>query len=111
MLVDMKEHIKEQQAQSNRVREQATLDRKDAIREHGTLRLLNNQLQAQIAALQNPSMPKQSKSEPETRESSDIRTLDELIQRRIKEAKLQFDSRSTLSAVKISDSPLSEEIL
>ena len=49
-----------------------------------------------------------SKSELEFGGSPDLRTLDELIQRRA-EAKLQ--SSPSLSTVKISDSPFSEEIL
>jgi len=44
-------------------------------------------------------------------ESPNIRILDELIERRIKEAKLHLNSRSTLSATKVFDSPLSKEIL
>ena len=44
-------------------------------------------------------------SEPRIRESPDVKTLDELIQRWIKEAKLQFNNQSTPSAAKVSDSP------
>jgi len=88
----------------------AALDRKNAICEQEALRQLNVQLQTKIAALQNTQTPTQSESEPEIKESSDIRVLDELIQRRIEEAKLQLHSRSVLSAAKVSD-PLSEEIL
>jgi len=43
--------MKEQQAQTNRDREQATLNHENAIRELETLRQLNNQLLAQIVAL------------------------------------------------------------
>ena len=92
MLADMKEQMKEQQAQSDRDQEFATLDHENAIREQEPLRQLNNQLQAQFTALQNPLTPTQSESKLEIGESLDIRILDELFQRRIKEAKWQFAS-------------------
>ena len=44
MLADMKEQAKEQQAQSDHDREQAALNRDNAIREHEVLRQLNNRL-------------------------------------------------------------------
>jgi len=44
-------------------------------------------------------------------ELSDIRTLDERVQRRLQEVKLQLCSGSILSAAKFSDSSLFEEIL
>jgi len=53
MLADMKEHMKEQQAQSDRDREQAALDHENTTCKQETLRQLNNQLRAQITALQN----------------------------------------------------------
>jgi len=49
----MKEHMKEQQAQSDRDREHMALDRENAIREQEAVRQLNKQLQTKIAALQN----------------------------------------------------------
>ena len=67
MLVDMKEQMKEQQAQSNRDREQTFLDRENVIREQEALSQLKNQLQAQIAALQNNQTPTQLESEPKVR--------------------------------------------
>jgi len=48
----MKEYIKEQQAQSEGDGEHASLYCENAIREHKALRHLDNQLRAQIAALQ-----------------------------------------------------------
>ena len=42
MLADMKEQMKEQQAQSDRDREQAALNRENAIREQEALRQLND---------------------------------------------------------------------
>ena len=48
----MKKKMKEQQAQSDRDRQQAALDHENGIREQEALRQLNNQLQAQIVALQ-----------------------------------------------------------
>jgi len=72
MLTDMKEQMKEQQAQSARDRKQAALDCDNAIREHEPLRQLNNQLQAQIATLQNILTLTQSKSEPGIEESPDF---------------------------------------
>jgi len=54
MLVDMKEQMKEQQAQSDRDREQAALGRENAICEQEALRQLKEQPQAQIAALRTP---------------------------------------------------------
>jgi len=53
MPADMKEQIKKQQAQFNRDQEHAVLDRENAIHEQEALRQLDNQPQAQIAALQN----------------------------------------------------------
>ena len=44
--------------------------------EYEILRRLNNQVQAQIVALQDT--PTQSENEPGTEESPDIRTIDEL---------------------------------
>ena len=46
MLADMKEQMKEQPAQSDRDREQATFNRENVIREQEALMQLNNQLQA-----------------------------------------------------------------
>jgi len=51
ILVDVKEQIKEHQAQSDRDWEQATLDHKRAVHKQEVLKY-NNQLQAQIATLQ-----------------------------------------------------------
>ena len=51
MLTDMKEQMKEQQAQSDRDWERVTLDRENVIGEQEALRRLNNRIQAQIAAL------------------------------------------------------------
>ena len=51
MLADMKEQM-EQQARSNRDREQAAPDREDTVCEQGALRQLNDQLHVQIDALQ-----------------------------------------------------------
>jgi len=42
---------------------------------------------------------------------SNIRTLDKLVQRWTQEVKLQFHNGPTLTATKVSDSPLSEKIL
>ena len=53
IFADMKEHMKEQQAQSDRDREHMALDRENAIREQEAVRQLNKQLQTKIAALQN----------------------------------------------------------
>ena len=64
MLADIKEQIKEQ-AQSDRNQEQESLDRENVIHEQETMRQLNNQLQTQIAALQDNQPSTQSKSEPE----------------------------------------------
>ena len=50
-----------------------------------------------------------SENEPQVGESPDLQALDELIQRQIAKAKLQ--KPPNVSASKISDSPLSEEIL
>ena len=49
MLTNMKERMKEQEAQSDHGQEQVTLDRKNVIREYEALRQLNNRLHAQIA--------------------------------------------------------------
>jgi len=46
MLPDMKEWMKKQQAQSNRDRKQAALDRENVICGQKALRQLNEQLQA-----------------------------------------------------------------
>jgi len=52
-MLDMKEQMKDKQAQSNCDWEQVALDHKNVIREQEALRQVNEQLQAQIAALQN----------------------------------------------------------
>ena len=71
MLYEMKEQMKEQQAQSDREKEQMT------IQEQDKLRLLNQQLLTQVAALQNN--PVQTKGDPENSRSSNLRTLNKLI--------------------------------
>ena len=53
MLTDMKEQMKDQ-AQSDRDRKQAALDRGNAIREQEALKQHINELQAQIATPQSP---------------------------------------------------------
>jgi len=72
MLTYMKEQMKEQQAQSDRNREQTTFDRENVVREQEALRQLNDQLQAQISALQNNQSSTQSESEHEVGRSPDL---------------------------------------
>ena len=55
--------------------------------------------------LQNTQTQTWLESEPGIKESPDIRALDEFIERRIEEAKLQIHSQSILLATKVSDSP------
>ena len=70
---------------------------------------LNNQLQAQIAILQNNKTSTPSENEPKVSGSPNFEVLDELIQRRITEVNLQ--SRLTFSTAKVPDSPFSKEIM
>ena len=57
--------MKEQQAQADRDREQAALDRENAILEQEALRRLNDQFYAQITPLQNNQSSMQLEREPE----------------------------------------------
>jgi len=65
------------------------LDCESAIREQKALRRLNDQLHAQIVALQNNQPSMHSESQPEDGGSPDLRILDKLIWKRIVKAKLQ----------------------
>ena len=67
----------EQQAQSDRKREQMALDCKNIIQEQEKLRQLNQQLQNQVAALQNN--PAQIEGKLENNWSPDVHAFDELI--------------------------------
>ena len=104
-------NLKEKQAQSDHDSEQATLDCENAFSEQKELMHLNNQLQTQIAALHNTLAPDTIKKRVWNQRISDFQALDKLIQRRIEKAKLQFGSQSTLSTVKVSNTPLTMEIL
>ena len=81
------------------------LVRENIFQKQEKLRLLNQQLQTQVTALQNN--PTQAGGELENNRSSNLLTLDELIQKRIVEAK-SLDHSSPIT--KIHDYPLSEEI-
>ena len=70
--------MKKQQAQSDREQEWMALDSENILWEQKKkLRLLNQQLQAQVTALQN--IPVQIEGDYENNRSPDLRTLDELI--------------------------------
>jgi len=62
------------------------LDRVNIPQEQEYMRLLNQQLLVQVTALQNN--PVQTEENPENSRSPDLRTLDELIQKWIGEARL-----------------------
>ena len=64
MLVDLKEQMKEQQAQSVRDRKQAALDCDNTAREQEALKQHNNQLYAQIVALKRTQGQMQPEDEP-----------------------------------------------
>ena len=84
------------------------LNDENAICEHETLRQLNETLGPNRCPIEHPDTDTVRK-EARTREFPDIRTLDELIQRRIKKAKLQPNNQ--LSAAEVSYSSLFKEIL
>ena len=63
MLIDMKEHMREQYVQSDHDRKQAALDRDNAVREQEALKQHNDQLQEQIAAFQKISVQTQPEDE------------------------------------------------
>ena len=100
----IREQMKKQQVQSYSEREQMALDHEIILQEQEKLRLLNQQLQTQVVALQN----NQDKRGGQGQRVSYLHALDELIQKRIGEAKLQ-NHLITLTT-KILDFPLSEEI-
>ena len=81
------------------------LDRKKIFQEQERLKLLNQQLLAQVTALQNN--PVQPKGDRENSRSPNLRTLNKLIQKQIREAKLL--SHPTPIA-KVHKSPLSKKI-
>ena len=69
--------------------EQATFDHENVIRKQKALRWLNDQLQAQITALQNNQSSAQSETRSEVSGSPDLWVLDKLIQKWIVEAGMQ----------------------
>ena len=75
--------MKEQHAQSGREREQMTIDRENILQEQEKLKLLNQQLQAQVTCLQNNLA--QSEGKIENNRSPNLLALDELFQKRIME--------------------------
>ena len=78
--------MKEQQYKSDREQEQMILDRDNIFQEQDELKLLNQQLQAQVVALQNRCT--QAEGDAENGASPDLRVLKELIQKQIIRAKL-----------------------
>ena len=78
-------------------------DRENIIRKQ-ELRLINQQLQAQVAALQNST---QTEGNPGRNKSPDLHALDKQIQKQIVEAKL---SHHLIPTTHIDDSPLSKDI-
>ena len=103
MLYEMREQMKEQQVQSNPEQEQMILDHENIIREQEKLKLLNQQLQTQVAALQNNST--QIEGDPESNRSLSLHALDELIEKRIVKVKLP---QHLILTTHIHDSPLSK---
>ena len=97
--------MKEQQVRSDHKREQMDFNHENILLKQEKLRLLNQQLLTQVATLQNN--PVQMEGDPENIMSPYLRTLDELIQKRIKEARLLDHPTPT---IKIHGSPLSKEI-
>ena len=75
--------MKEQQQKSDRERKQMILDHDNILREQKELKLLNQQLQAQVFTLQNKSM--RAEGDAENGVSPDLCVLEELIQKRIVE--------------------------
>ena len=75
------EQLMEQQQKSDREREQMILDRNNILCEQEELKQLNQQLQAQVAALQNNST--RAEGNAENNGSPDLHVLDDLIQKRI----------------------------
>ena len=100
----MLREMKEQQQNSDREREQMILDRDNVIREQEELKLLNQQLSAQVVALQNNSVRRQHRGPGG---SANIHTLDELIQKWIIKEKLP---QHLISTTCLHDSPLSIDI-
>ena len=96
--------MKEQYAQSDHELEQMAHDRDNIFRELEELRLLNQQLEAPVAALESNS--EQTEDDPESNRPFDLHTLDTLIQKWIVEAKLPHHLTLT---TQIHDSPLSKE--
>ena len=92
------------QQQSNREREQMAPERENILREQEKLNQLN-QLQTQVAALQNNST--RGEDDPENRGSPSLHALDELIQKRIMEANLP---QHLISSTSLHDSPHSKDI-
>ena len=93
--------MKEQQAQSDRERRQMALNRENILQEQKKLRLLNQQLMAQVSALQNN--PVQTEGDTKKSRYPNLCTLEELIQKWIEEARLLDHSTPT---TKIHKSPL-----
>ena len=81
------------------------LDRKNLIREKEEQKLLNQQLQTQVTALQNNST--QTEGDPESNISPNLHALDKVIQRWIVEAKLP---QHLIPTTHIHDYPLSKDI-
>ena len=82
-----------------------TLDRDNILREQEGLKLLNQHPQTQVAALQNNSV--RAEGDPESGRSLNLHALDELIWKRIVEAKLP---RHLIPITRLHDFPLSKDI-
>jgi len=89
----MKEQMKEQQVQSNLEQEQMALDRENLLWEQEKLKLLNQQLLAQVTTFQNN--PVQIEGNLGNNMSPNLYILDELIQKWIGEARLLDHSNPT----------------
>ena len=81
------------------------LDRDNILREQEELKLLNQQLQAQVITLQNRSTRAEGNAEKDG--SPDLRVLKELIQKQIMEAKLP---QHLVLTTRLHDSPFSKDI-
>ena len=107
MLANMKEQMKEQQAQSDCDRKQASLDREKALREQEALRRHNDNFR--IKSLSSRTICLHRNQIANLRlVGPNLQALDELIQKWIAEARLQ--GLPTSSAVEVSDFPFSKEI-